>query len=65
MNAANVSGELSGPVFCAEVVLPYAVVVPNWKKTFVDAPAGLTAPDTVADEVVTADAAPVVSVAGR
>ena len=64
MNAANVSGASSGPVFWVGVVLPYAVVVPNWKKTFVAAPAGLTEPTTVADEVVTADAAPVVGVPG-
>jgi hypothetical protein len=46
-------------------MLPYAVVVPYWKKTLADTPRGLTDPATVADDVVTPEAAPVVGTPGK
>ena len=49
--ALNWSTVLSGPVFCAGVDWPYAVVVPNWNETLTEAPSGLTDPLTVAESV--------------
>src|ERR1700722_14173097 len=49
----------SGPVVWGVVLLPYAVVVPNWNDTFVDAPRGLSDPFSVADVAPMVDAAAV------
>ena len=54
--------ESLAPSFCAGVVLPYAVVVPNWNETFTAAPSGFTVPFSVAVDVVTLVAAAVTGV---
>ncbi len=60
--AETATSPVPEPAGCALVAVPYAVVIPYSNAYVVAVPAGLTVPDTVAEDAVIAEVPPVVAV---